>query len=226
DEITELAPVAQAKLLRALQERAVRPVGGIREIPVAIRFITSTNRDLRGALEEGKLRRDLYYRLQHLVIELPPLRERLEDIPLLAGHFLEQAGGEGLPTPPRGISQEAIAHLEMRPWPGNVRELRSAVRLACQRTSGRRIGVADLSPSLPPERAAAPWPRPREAETLPASSRGARAAAASPVSLLGIEREAIMRALGSTDGNKSRAALLLGISRKQLYVKLRRHGMI
>jgi DNA-binding NtrC family response regulator len=209
DEMTELIPAAQAKLLRALQERAVRPVGGISEIPVAVRIVASTNQALDESLEAGVLRRDLYYRIQHLVIPLPPLRERVEDIPLLVDHFIEKANTERLGVPKRGISRAALDRLAARDWPGNVRELENTVRLACKRSASRRLDVDDFA-GLPPAGTG-----PRFADPM----------AERPESLRAAEREAIARALRLTEGNKSRAARLLGISRKQLYVKLRNYGL-
>jgi len=212
DEMTELVPSAQAKLLRALQERAVRPVGGIAEVPVRVRIIASTNRELEDSLQAGALRRDLYYRIQHLVIQLPPLRERTEDIPLLVDHFIDKANTERVHPPKRGVTRAALDRLAARDWPGNVRELENLVRLACKRAASRRLDVDDFDGLL----AVAPArTRPKFAD--PGVDR--------PESLRAAEREAIARALRLTEGNKSRAARLLGISRKQLYVKLRNYGL-
>jgi len=208
DEVTELPPGAQAKLLRALQERAVRPVGGLEEIAVDARIVASTNRDLEEALEEGRVRRDLYYRLRQLVIAIPPLRDRREDVPLLVRHFAEKAAGDGLCPAAPELEPEALARLEAHDWPGNVRELENVVRLACRLSGGRRVTVDHVKLEARPSSAA---PRP--------------AAAAEPLSMRDAERDAIRRALEATDGNKTRAAQLLGISRKKLYAKIKAYAL-
>ncbi|MBI5488741.1 MAG: sigma-54-dependent Fis family transcriptional regulator [Deltaproteobacteria bacterium] len=207
DEITELDVEAQAKLLRLIQERAVRPVGENREVPVQVRIVASTNEDLAAALGRGKLRRDLYYRLQRWVVRVPPLRDRLEDIPLLAAHFAARwhvsCGAASAPE----LTAAALDRLALHNWPGNVRELENVVFQACATASGRRVGVGDLpllgEPAADPT-AAAPF---------------------GPISLREAERGAIASAMAHTAGNKTMAARLLGISRKQLYVKLRLYGL-
>jgi DNA-binding NtrC family response regulator len=237
DELTELVPEAQAKLLRALQERAVRPVGALAEVPVAVRIVASTNRDLRESLAEGRLRRDLYYRLQSLVVTIPPLRERREDIPLLVRHFLARAEEEGMRCCRFGASREVLRLLSLHDWPGNVRELENAIRFACRLDRGPRLEASDL----PAEIVAAAKKAEARARALgcdletPAAPMGETAskspspsAAAPERSLMTIreaEREAIARALRATGGNKARAARLLSISRKQLYAKIREYGL-
>jgi DNA-binding NtrC family response regulator len=208
DEVVELPPPSQAKLLRALQESAVRPVGGVAEVPYSARVVASTNLDLADALAEGRIRRDLYYRLRQLVIELPSLADRREDVPLLAAHFARRAADDGLCPQAPGFSREAIAHLKQQDWPGNVRELENAIRLACRTSGGELIEPRHLQLDVPTD-ATAPEP----------------VAQSDPLSLKDAERDAIARALQATEGNKTQAARLLGISRKQLYVKLKTYGL-
>ncbi|MGC1678433.1 MAG: sigma 54-interacting transcriptional regulator [Candidatus Binataceae bacterium] len=130
DEVTEMAPVTQSKLLRAVQERSVRPVGSTKETPVNARLIASTNRDPEEAVQSGALRQYLYYRLQAGVLTAPPLRERSDDIPLLVAHFIEYFNEKLQPRiPVRGIEEEAIAALIRYSWPGNVRELSNAIEV-------------------------------------------------------------------------------------------------
>ncbi|MCK6552142.1 sigma 54-interacting transcriptional regulator, partial [Myxococcota bacterium] len=136
DEITELAPAAQAKLLRVIQERTVRPVGAIQEEPVRVRIVAATNRSLREATDGGVLRRDLYYRLQRVVIDVPPLRERMSDLPLLVAAFAERwAEAYGAPRP-KVFSEETLERLLVHAWPGNVRELENVVFAACLASRG------------------------------------------------------------------------------------------
>ncbi len=213
DEVTEFPTHAQAKLLRTLQERSVRPVGGLAEIPVDVRIVASTNRPLDRALEEEKLRRDFYYRLRHLVVALPPLAERKGDIPLLVDHLARKAASEGLRARAPVFSEDALRRLGEHGWPGNVRELESVVRLICRRAGPRRVDAADLGPEILDGGDAMP-----ERATIAAEP-------AEPISIREAERDAIARALEATEGNKTRAAGLLGISRKQLYVKIKQYEL-
>ncbi|MBI4864823.1 MAG: sigma-54-dependent Fis family transcriptional regulator [Candidatus Riflebacteria bacterium] len=201
DEITELSAQRQAKLLRAIQEKAVRPIGSDREEPVDVRIVASTNRNAALALDQGLLRRDLYHRLQTFTISLPPLRERPSDVELLARHFFDTWSRAV------GLSTAAISHLENLPWPGNVRELQSAVWAACASCPGSLVEVSDLPDSV------------LTAAALPARP------VSGPVSLKDAERDVIEKALVQTGGNKTQAALILGISRKQLRVKIRSYGL-
>lgn len=217
DEITELAPQAQAKMLRVIQEGTVRPVGHTGEVSVTVRVIASTNISLDEAMAEGKLRRDLYYRLQGLVIELPPLRERASDIPLLVQHFLERVAIDNPDITRHGISHEAMRALLEYDWPGNVRQLKTAVERASLVARGAVITVGDLPAEVG-----------RHIERRPATPQEADLSTEStgrPPSLSEVERDTIRRALLYTEGNKSRASRLLGISRKQLYVKIERYRL-
>ncbi|MHC4473550.1 MAG: sigma-54 interaction domain-containing protein, partial [Planctomycetota bacterium] len=208
DEVIELPPPSQAKLLRALQEHAVRPVGGLAEVPVSARIVASTNLELAEALEAGRIRRDLYYRLRQLVIHLPDLADRREDVPLLVAHFAARAADDALCPRAPGFSRDAIARMQRHDWPGNVRELENVVRLACRTAGGELVEPRHLQLD-PTTRALEP----------------VGDAAATPPSLKEAERDAIEQALRATEGNKTQAARLLGISRKQLYVKLRAYGL-
>ena len=208
DEVTEMAPELQAKLLRVLQDRVVRPVGSVTEIPIDVHVIASSNRDPDEALASGVLRADLYYRLSSSTIQLPPLRARREDIPLLVGHCLrrlrEQQGGGGVTR----VTREAMALLVAQAWPGNVRELFNVVEDAFAMSGADDIRLEDL----------------RRAETVPAEAP-ARGGARPLPTLEGAERELIAETLRATGGNKVHAARQLGISRTQLYAKLAKFGL-
>ncbi len=198
DEIGELAPSLQAKLLRVLQERAIRRVGGNESIPVDVRVIAATNRALRKGVEEGAFREDLYYRLNVVTITVPPLRERMQDLPLLAQHFLDKyARATGKPI--TAMARETVARLASHQWPGNVRELEHAIERAVALASSTVL----LPDDLPPEIDAAPGPEPR----LPSER----------MTLEEVKRWYASRVLEASAGNKLRAAEILGIDRKTLY---------
>jgi two-component system NtrC family response regulator len=204
DEIGELPLAIQAKLLRALQQKEVRPVGSASSVPVDIRVIAATNRDLALEVAEGRFRTDLFYRLNVVRIEIPPLRERREDVPLLAQHFLLKHRGAAARV--EGIEPDALQLLSRYDWPGNVRELENAVESALALVSGRRLGVGDFR-----------------------LGRGASSAAAPggevPLSLEAFERCALERALDAAGGDATEAARRLGIGRSTFYRKLARHGV-
>jgi two-component system response regulator AtoC len=205
-----MAPETQAKLLRVLQERAIRPVGSVREVPVNVRIIASTNRDPHDAARQGRLREDLYYRLNVNTIVLPPLRERHEDIPLLVEYFLTYFS-ERLGVPRRTIEPAALAALEHYDWPGNVRELMNVIESAYTFGRSSLITRADLPVSI----------------TLAAvaSHHEIARAPVTPPSFAEAERDLIARALVSTGGNKLQAAKMLGISRKKLYAKIAKYDL-
>jgi DNA-binding NtrC family response regulator len=207
DEITEMPTDLQAKLLRVLEDRTVRRLGGARLVPVDFRLICSTNLDPSAAVREGRLRQDLYYRVNTVTVSLPPLRERTGDIPLLARTFLERyrsRHGREVDS----IDPEAYRRLLGYGWPGNVRELEHAIERGVLVARGREIRVADL---------------PESVQVLAGGEDGA--APAQPGSLEEIERTSILRALESSGWNKQAAAQALGLRRPTLYSKMRRHGI-
>ena len=206
DEIAEMTPATQVKLLRVLQERSFRRLAGRQEIAVDVRVLAATNVNPDEAVRSGKLREDLYYRLNVFSLELPPLRERREDVPLLAQAFvLEFAQRNGRNV--RAISQEAMRILETHTWPGNIRELRNVIERATILATGEFIEVENLPPPL----VGAPPPVPRGTVTL---SPGMTVDAA--------EMRLIQLTLDYTRNNKTRAAEMLGISLKTLHNKLNR----
>jgi DNA-binding NtrC family response regulator len=206
DEIGEMPPSLQVKMLRALQEREIIPVGATEAVPVDVRIIAATNRDLEDEIRRGNFRSDLYYRLNVIALHLPPLRERKDDIPLLANHFLsrmaERLGRDEIP-----LSDEALVVLMRYDWPGNVRELENALERAAVLTKG------SIAPSGLPERVReAPVPA-LVGDRLPPNP-----------TLDIIEQAYIQWVLSAEGGNKSRAAEVLGIDPSTLYRKLSRYG--
>ncbi len=215
DEVGEMAPAMQAKLLRVLQEREFQRLGGTRTIKADVRVIAATNRDPRAAMERGLLREDLYYRLSVFEMTLPPLRERPDDILLLADAFLNDVG-TNIGRPAAGISEDARDQLVRHTWPGNVRELRNAIERAVILCEGGLI----TSEHLPIAIAALPRPVP-QSSIVPTAS----AFPAGGVSLEAIERDLVRQALANAGNNKSQAARLLGLPRGQFYSLLRRHRL-
>ena len=208
DEIGETTPATQIKLLRVLQHREVIPVGATEAIPIDTRLIAATNRDLDEEIKAGNFRSDLYYRLNVIALHLPPLRQRSDDIPVLAEHFLHRIA-ETRGEAPKQLAATALEVLQEYAWPGNVRELENALERAAILTPGNEINVAAL-----PERVTQ-----RKAEPL-VSNR-----APSNPTLETIERAYILWVLQSEGGNKSRAAEVLGIDPSTLYRKLSRYGV-
>ena len=209
DEVGTMSTALQSKLLRALQEREFERVGDSHTIKVDVRFIAATNSDLARMVAEGTFREDLYYRLNVIPIELPPLRERRDDIPLLVTHFLEKFSPEG----GMHVSQAAMRALMAYSWPGNVRQLENAIERSVALGAGRNeIDIADLPPEVQamPQATATPFVEfPDEGLDLPAY-------------LSSIERDLIMRSLERTGGNRNKAAELLRIKRTTLVEKLKR----
>jgi transcriptional regulator with PAS, ATPase and Fis domain len=215
-------------LLRALQERTVRPVGSIGEVPVNVRVIASTNRRPEQAVKMGLLREDLYYRLQANVIEIPPLRERSEDIPLLTSHFIKIFNADAAPiVPVTGIAQEAMAALLRYSWPGNVRELSNAIESAITFGRSARIRLKDLPQNVRRNEAEAALPAAGDTVQADVQATSVRQFTdASPKTLEETERELIERALQAAGHNKTYAAELLQISRKKLYARLIKYGLL
>jgi two-component system response regulator HydG len=207
DEIGDMPLSLQPKLLRVLQERRVRPVGGTTEQPVDVRIVAATNRDLETAIEEGRLREDLYFRLNVVNIALPPLRARAGDVLVLAQHFLKQFAGRTSKAV-RGIAAMAAEKLVAYSWPGNVRELQNCIERAVTLARFEEITVDDL-----PEKIVAYTP----SYMVVAGDDPSELAP-----LEEIERRYVLRVLEAVGGNKSVAARVLGIERKTLYRKLER----
>jgi DNA-binding NtrC family response regulator len=204
DEITEIPLQVQAKLLRAIQEREVRPLGAAEIEKIEARIIAATNRELERAVREGKFREDLFYRLHVIPISVPPLRERKEDIPLMVDHFIQKHSSEKKSV--SGITPEALRSLESYRWPGNVRELENVIQQAIALGSSDVIRLQDLPAGIY-----------KPSVSMPGSS--------SIKSLREIEKEAILRALQLTAGSKLDAARILGIGKTTLYEKLKKYGL-
>jgi DNA-binding NtrC family response regulator len=204
DEIGDIGLKLQLDLLRALEERTFERVGGTEPVQVDVRIIAATNRDLRKAVEDGRFREDLYYRLNVIPVTLPPLRERREDIPLLVEHIMEQLAVE-MGRPVSGVSSNAMGVLMAHAWPGNVRELRNVLERAIVVAPGSIVQPADLGigPSRSPDTGAQD----------------------EPVSLEDVERRHIAGVIRRTGGNVSHAARLLGIDRVTLYNKLKKYQL-
>jgi len=214
DEVGELSAEAQVKLLRALGEREIVKVGGTKTIPVDVRVIAATNKDLEQAVREGTFREDLYWRLAVLSLHLPPLRERREDIPLLCDHFIRKYRDE-LDKGIRGLAPAALELMAVYPWPGNVRELESVIYEAIVLSDADEIEVAVLPSRLRRGQSDA------ADGTPPGKTLGEVVADVSGQA----ERRMIERALEATGGNRTRAAMILGISRKTLFNKMRELGI-
>jgi two-component system response regulator HydG len=204
DEIGDLAGPVQAKLLRVLQEREYTRVGGSKTLKADVRLIAATNRDLRADVEAGRFREDLFYRLSVFSVHLPPLRERGDDVLILAEHFVRTLGasmGKNVP----GLARDARDALMSHSWPGNIRELSNAIERALILSDGGPLRAGQLG-------------------LVGRVDRSAPAPAA-PLPLGDLERQAVQAAMEKAKGNRSRAAALLGVTRSQLYTRLKRYGM-
>ena len=216
DEVTETAPETQCKLLRAIQERKVRPVGATHEQPVDVRLVASTNREPEEAVSRGQLREDLYYRLQASVLRVPPLRSRCEDIPALVKHFIAILS-EKLQRAVTGIDEPALQAMLNYSWPGNVRELSNAIEGALTFGRGQCVRLKDLPEEI------------SRCELYGSQAAIGQSATkldpAAVPTLAQAEGDLIRRALESTGWNKLQAAALLRISRKKLYAKIKQHKL-
>jgi two-component system response regulator AtoC len=217
DEVGELPLPAQVKLNRALQEKEIRRVGDNRAVAVDVRIIAATHRDLREEIRAGRFREDLFYRLHVFPVTLPPLRDRMEDLPLLAAHFLAKHA-RAVRRELAGFEPEALARLAAHPWPGNVRELENAVERAVAVSTGDRVRVADLPPEVAGAGDAPPPADPAELAHLP--YREVVEAARDRTS-----REYLVALLAEFDGNVTRAAERAGLERESLHRLLRKHGI-
>ena len=208
DEIGDMSPSLQAKLLRVLEEKKFRRVGGTEDVKIDVRVIAATNRDLDKAIRERTFREDLFYRLNIIPIDLPPLRDRPEDIPALVDHFLAHFSRE-FKKSFKSVTPGAMARLKAHPWPGNVRELRNALERACLLAGGDVIDETDLLLGRPgPAGGSEPF-------ALPPGG----------VVMEELEKSLVVQALERSAGNQTKAATLLGLSRDQLRYRMEKHGL-
>jgi len=214
DEIGDMPPALQAKLLRFIEEKVFRRVGGTEDIRVDVRIIAATHRDLRALVEQGRFREDLFYRLNIFPVTLPPLRDRTEDIPLLADYFIQEYNRE-FHKEITGVEPTAMAIMQTYPWPGNVRELRNVLERAMLLAGGGRLTLADLPAEIrqPPARNGT-----GEGETL--IRLGPEG-----IDLELVERQLVEQALKRTGGNQTRAAALLNMTRDQLRYRVQKYGL-
>ncbi|HEY6080767.1 MAG TPA: sigma-54 dependent transcriptional regulator [Polyangiaceae bacterium] len=217
DELGEMSLQTQASLLRTLQEKTIRRVGGSSEIPIDVRMVCATHRDLRAEVEAGRFREDLYFRLVVYPIHLPALRERLEDIPTLVGHFLRSLSKD-VGREVHSVSAEALSALGRHHWPGNVRELKNVVHRSLLACRSDEISLADLPPDI--RELALPTILPTVHVNGVSGARYQETSEEDIVPLRELERRAIQRALRATHGSVGRAAKLLGIGRATLYRRI------
>ena len=230
DEIGDMPVSLQAKVLRAIQEKVIRPVGGNREVSVDTRIIAATHQDLREHVRQGKFREDLYYRLSVIPVQLPPLRSRPEDIPLLVSHFIDQIA-RGLGVPPKPIDHAATMHLMRLPWEGNVRELQNVIERAHVLSRSSVIRVEDLPELQAPSEPAPPLVSPDVARAEPPAA--APAAVERVMASHGgvwptleeVGRRYFVEVLKHVGGNKDKAALVLGVDRRTLFRWRTRHNL-
>lgn len=209
DEVGEMSATTQAKILRVLQEKEFEPLGSTRVAKVDVRVIAATNKHLEKEVREGRFREDLFYRLNVVPVSLPPLRERKEDIPALASHFLS-IYREKNKKELREISGKALDLLVRYDWPGNIRELENCIERAVVIARGEIIAPADLPPQI---------------QALSSEKEDSEVRFPSGISLQEVEKALILRTLEDTGGNRSRAAEILGINRRTLQMKLKEYGM-
>jgi DNA-binding NtrC family response regulator len=206
DDIGELSIDLQAKLLRAIQEKEIRPVGSVKRVPINVRILAATNRDLESAVIEGTFRRDLFFRLNVLTLRIPPLRDRRQDIPLLMANFMERIGRDA--GMEKKISDESLKALLNYDWPGNVRELENSLERACAISSSDEIQLGDL---------------PTHIHSAPSALIGMTQPTNSVVPMAELKKQSILNAITQVNGNKKMAAQLLGIGKTTLYRKLKEY---
>jgi len=228
DEIGELPLDLQARLLRALQEKEVRPVGATHRVPIHARILAATNRDLAALVGQGRFRKDLFYRLNVVNLRIPPLRERRVDIPLLAAHFLDRLGREN--GVDYTLSDEALRMMVEYPWPGNVRELEHAIQRGATVSSGPLLQLGDLSTQLVDfalqlRRTIHPATHTNGANGASGVNGAHQGNAAQIVPLAVQEKHAILSTLDTLKGDKLMAAKVLGIGKTTLYRKLKEYGI-
>jgi two-component system response regulator HydG len=221
DEIGDLPLDLQGKLLRALQEKEVRPVGATHSVPINARVLAATNRDLGLMAEQGSFRKDLYYRLNVVNLKIPSLRERKKDIPVLVAHFLERMRRQNGVA--HTMSDDALRTMIEYNWPGNVRELESSIQRACALSSGPVLNMTDLPTQLQEHRQQS-----RPVTTLPPGTAAVEAGQlqSGVVTIAEMEKQAILGTIRQLNGDKLLAAQLLGIGKTTLYRKLKEYGLI
>ena len=207
DEITEMPLAMQPKLNRVLQERKIRRLGASAEIPIDVRFVSASNRSIPQAIREGRFREDLFYRLKVLSIELPPLRDRIDDVPLLVDDYIQYFNRK-INRNVAGADEDFMGALMAYAWPGNIRELRNVIERAMVVCSSPMLSVRDLPAEVASRRG------PETSFTVRLGSSGSE-----------VERELLFRTVEYVKGNKARAADILGMSRGTLYNRLRRYGL-
>jgi two-component system response regulator HydG len=218
DEIGEMPLDLQAKLLRALQEKEIRPVGATHRVPISCRILAATNRDLAAMVEQGRFRKDLYYRLNVVALRIPPLRDRRDDIPLLAAHFLNRMNRNG--GRKYILSDDALRTMCEYAWPGNVRELENSLERACALSTGPVLRLGDLPTQLQDFHLHT-WRTPVARD----EDKPAVTSFADVTPLADLERQAILDTLRQLNGDKLTAARLLGIGKTTLYRKLKEYGV-
>ncbi|MFW5501065.1 MULTISPECIES: sigma-54-dependent transcriptional regulator [unclassified Maridesulfovibrio] len=225
DEIGEMDPVLQAKILRALQEKVVEPLGSVSPVETDVRIIAATNRDLKKEVENGNFREDLYYRLSVLEIRIPPLRERVGDLPSLVAYLLEKLGRKNNKKV-RSVSPSFLDSLSRYDWPGNVRELENVLERAIILSRSEVLG-----PELLPPQVISPAPRQTSPEPAPSAQPAQQTHQAAPTPSTGTptlddaERQALIAALEANQHHRERTAEALGISRRTLQYKLKKYGL-
>jgi two-component system response regulator HydG len=210
DEIGDMAPNSQAKLLRVIEDGVIVPVGSNKQTVVDVRIISATNQNLPELIEERKFRQDLYFRIKGVNISLPPLRERIDDMPELVDHFLKEAASE-VGSKVTGITDAAMAVLGKYEWPGNIRQLRNSIRTMVVMCDRDRLDVQDIPPEISQRRQLA-------AGSRPTAGLGA-------VSLDELEKQAIEETLAKTNGNREKTAKILGIGERTLYRKIKEYDL-